>query len=1101
MNKGEQVRNRVGGIEIRDVFDAPPSLRSYGVMNGGLELMHLAAPQLQCKWCVGPSPPKELKDHINSRPKELSIHLLQSDPVDIIFHECGLRSRVSYTELPCIDVPFFCLPLERKPSIIFESWVASASLWAYGPVSKIASTRWEQNGYSTRCKVISATAIGGAISQDRLLVVRVLPQLLTWDWGPIERNLSPRPMSNLLDPPGFFQERHYLDHLYSSAPDSLSCPMPPKCGRLIQTPKGIRRLRPKEVCRGLGMSAPPPRVSPPVINCSTSLFHWNYLMEGLWQTPRSPQATTPLIAPAYPSPPPMQSIGSNSNPLFTWRPPDLSLGGPWYLKRIHNLEAAAKSFPDPYSVIEEGLKILSIHRNNYDADGPRPSRLQLLWWEFPPEHWSSLRRCCSMNFLTTPSSKMHANSPMTAEQQQVAASFVDELVDLHVLIPPPSDITVLATTPLFCVPKEGQPGEWRVIADMLRGGQNQSVGPDPVFLPRVTHILDSLYTGGYSAVIDASKFYHQFPTCPEDYPYLGITHPITGSTYVWAGLPMGAGNSPAMGNRFGIAFLRLLECRYPIFQGTSRDNCYWTSFRPDGTYNPDLGYGYIMTTNSGASVLVWAYVDDFLLHAPTLTACHEGLTAFLDTALDCGMLCHPKKIIPPSQEVKYCGLLVNTKSIPTLKIPVQKRERALSMIRHVLSSPTKSWSRLALAVLAGILESLSDCTPRRLGHTHLRGLHELIHSENSGPGLEPYLTCTSLTDRALQGLSWWDSHLQTSEGRLVRAGRASILVPTFGDGSGTGTGGTFHLPFQQLRMWKAAWSPAVYGFSSNYKELSTLLLTLEAILSTDPDSVRDTTLFYFTDNSCTYWICNNGSSHNDTLHSVLLEIRSIEMKLGCHLAVIHVPGRVVIQEGTDGLSRGVWLSPLHDTLPRHQLLEGVFAPLRPDSALVQHYITSHVLDFHRHHRRPFPSYLRNWKLAHWSSTWHDIPVMGHFTVWFPPPEVARQLIYFLLYRFVEAPLTTSTLLFVPRVIPGFWQNLSKYIFELPTFYPHLSDLSHPPLLSIPITVLYLPAHVRSLPVKNRLDRAPPPHRAKWHRQQAEALRWVSFVPGFLGQDS
>jgi hypothetical protein len=37
------------------------------------------------------------------------------------------------------------------------------------------------------------------------------------------------------------------------------------------------------------------------------------------------------------------------------------------------------------------------------------------------------------------------------------------------------------------------------------GGQNESIGKDPVFFNRVDTLLPHLYAGGYSAVIDASK--------------------------------------------------------------------------------------------------------------------------------------------------------------------------------------------------------------------------------------------------------------------------------------------------------------------------------------------------------------------------------------------------------------------------------------------------------------------------------------------------------------------------------------------------------------------------------------------------------------------
>jgi hypothetical protein len=47
---------------------------------------------------------------------------------------------------------------------------------------------------------------------------------------------------------------------------------------------------------------------------------------------------------------------------------------------------------------------------------------------------------------------------------------VEELLDLEAVQTPTEGHTILTTAPLFVVPKEGQEGEWQVIADMLRGG-------------------------------------------------------------------------------------------------------------------------------------------------------------------------------------------------------------------------------------------------------------------------------------------------------------------------------------------------------------------------------------------------------------------------------------------------------------------------------------------------------------------------------------------------------------------------------------------------------------------------------------------------------
>jgi hypothetical protein len=113
----------------------------------------------------------------------------------------------------------------------------------------------------------------------------------------------------------------------------------------------------------------------------------------------------------------------------------------------------------------------------------------------------------------------------------------------------------------------------------------------------------------------------------------------------------------------------------------------------------------------------------------------------------------------------------------------------------------------------------------------------------------------------------------------------------WGDGSGTGTGGTFDIPDgKPLRMWKGKWHPAVFHFSSNWKELATLKLSLLHIMREGYEDVKGTTIFYFTDNSSVYWIATSGSSPSPGLHALIEEIRLLELDLDCSLQVIHVPG-------------------------------------------------------------------------------------------------------------------------------------------------------------------------------------------------------------------
>jgi hypothetical protein len=1037
-----------------------------------------------------------------SRPKVFIGHgryrkdLLKKCPVDLLVVERGTFHKPPSTlERSPWETLVINTTLPNRPKVVVEIWAPPAQLWNRGPMSKACVSRWVTHDYVTHCRLIKATSVGGAIQQDRLLIARVLKAYDGyWRWDTKDRAPEViRPMGNLLTPPGLVNSRHYLQHpTPDQLPHALRDAMPSRLGSLVCTERGVRRLEPAETARGLGIpKADSDKATSALLQRTTSVFHWEYLSASIagFNSPRLvvPETWSAAHNDTCPIPHSRDSLQENHVPDFQWGPPDLSENGSWWTTRISNLQSAATSYPGPELIVEDGLRLLTIHRNNYNAAGPDPKWLQLLWWEFPEEHWEDLRVGARQNFLQTPDPRIQPNAPMDANMTQAAADFVDELLSLGVLRDIEEGQSILSNAPLFVVPKEGQEGQWRVIADMLRGGQNECVGQDPVFMPRVSHILDQMYTNGYSAVVDLSKFFYNFPTHADDRPYLGLLHPVSGKLYCYYGLPMGAGNSPALACRFGLAFVRMLEEKFEEFQGQSKANCYWTGFSPAG-FDPTLGYGYVLTGRDGGSVHIWVWVDDFLIHGPTYAKTARALTFFLDTAVDCGFLFHPKKLVTPRQVVKYCGFLFDTRSIPCLRIPVPKRERARAICDYLLDSPpAKNWSRLSLAVAAGVLESLTEATPRRLGHTHLRHFHSLVHPPGIGTGADPYFTCTLLSDAVRRELAWWKDFLVWTEGRTVRLHNAATLVPTFGDGSGTGTGGTFKLPNDvKLQMWKGKWKPTVYHFPSVWKELATLeetLLRLRA--SPDKESVRGTTVFYFTDNSGVYWIATTGSSKSLNLHKLIARIRRLELELDCFLQVVHVPGLVLIEQGTDGLSRGVWMSSCQGLVAEDRLTRAIFDPLPFDRHLVDRYVPQLQQEG------------RSWAYYHWDQPWKTRACLGQLTVWFPPPELARQVLSFVLNTWVECPSITSGLFFIPRVLETTWRNLSRFLTEIDLIFPHKEALHSPPTLPIPIVVLYLPPHQRSLAPQRRLERAADPPFARWHRQQATHMRGLQgrLLPG------
>jgi len=1064
----------------------PPSdFLSYGSIGyHSLNLMREAFPSLLYQFSVAQS------SHATAFPSTMSprqtipgprypLHLLNRMPVDLLFLECGHLQKPKPKPGPQRhELMIGRTDTGNRPAFVVEIWPGNSHLWERGPTGKSSTARWQSLGYATRMRLVDAQHCGGAIVQPRLIVVRGNKNRRAWRWAPLRPDDPLRPMSNLLLPRGLLPKGR-TDGTPPSGqiPDSSQDPMPSAARAWIKADNGHRRLLLEETGKGLGVGNDLlPRLSLQNIRETTSVFHWEYVSQCILQVDSSfvsMPVSTQLLSST--GPPDLRAEASSSESI-AWVPPNMLPGSEWTQRRIANLDKALNGHPEAEQMRIEGLEALRIHRLNYDASGPDLKRLQLLWWEFPPEHWTEVREGGKMNFLQPPTPQIHQNANMTEDQLATAAEFVDELIGLGALRLPPAERAVLLTAPLFVVPKPGQPGQWRCIADMLRGGQNENIGPDPVYLPRAGHILDQLYSGGWSAVLDLSKYFHNFPTHPDDRPYLGTLHPVTEELFEYWGLPMGAGNSPAIACRIGQGFLRMLRNDHELFQGLARDNCWWTGFRAAGGYDPAHGYGYVLEGREGLSVKIWGFVDDFLIHGPTRDSVERATEFFLDAACRVGLMCHPKKCTPAGQCVKYIGFLFDTSDIPCLCIPQSKRERALAIIDHLLfSPPTQVFSRLSLSVASGVLQSLVDATPSNLGATYLRQFHSTVRPDGLGQGLAPYLTRTAVPPEVRRELKWWQAFLESTRGRHGRLRNSATLVPNWGDGSGTGTGGTLGIPDQPLRMWQGQWHPVVFGFSSNWKEMATLLLTMQQLRTMAKQQVEGTTIFYFTDNSTVYWISQGGSSPSPRLHEAIEKIKLIELELNCILQVVHVPGVIMILQGTDGLSRGVWATPYQGTLDQRALTESVFAPLLPDPKLVEHCASTFKLP-------------GNWETVPWRAYGHSHRVLDRATAWFPPPELARQLISFILESWVERPLTTSALIIVPRTVPAFWFGLSRYVRELTMFRPAEFPFVNPPRLEIPIVVLYLASHVRTLPPKNRLDRSPLPSGAIWHRKQAETMR-------------
>ena len=478
--------------------------------------------------------------------------------------------------------------------------------------------------------------------------------------------------------------------------------------------------------------------------------------------------------------------------------------------------------------------------------------------------------------------------------------------------------------------------------------------------------------------------------------------------------------------------------------------------------------------------LVFGFVDDFKIHGATKGDCIQATTDFMNLMVRLGLICQKAKTVPPSQVQKYCGFIYDTRGSPTLLIPPHKISRCIANAEYLLNRPrSQAVSRLSLAIVTGVLQSVVDATPQHIGQSYLRALYDDLHRwEEVGhlEGTAKFFTVVELSEGGKEGLRWWIQHLRHSSGATTcRASARRGLVMKWGDGSGTGTGGTTELyrvaagqeANPGVELWMGVWKTRAAERSSNWKEARTVLESL--LLERGSERIRETTVFYFTDNLVSYYIINGGSSRSPELHHLVQEIKEVCQHLGCRLEVVHVPGTLMILQGTDGLSRGVWLAPERRMSEINQL---VFEPVFMSPSLCEW--ASALVS------------ARPGKPQDYATIGSFRHIQGCLTVWNPPPECARQVLGTYLRRWVQCFEDSEAVFLIPRILQKQWGHMSRYIREVGVFQSGLLPVSCRFVSHLPFVVLHIPVHSHSLRPR-RMDQAPPAQPKGWHKRQAEEV--------------
>jgi len=1006
----------------------------------------------------------------------------------------------------------------------WKEWIAPAKgqgpplVLLVDPLSELLGSRYrttckyfEKRGYITRTWTAFEEDCGAAVRQGHLLT------MLFKEGTPATSGTVPTTLDLGLPPRGFgfalsdykvhpkqFKPLKYLQAASEKAVPNFrgsvrgapvfdpTGPVDGDPSSLIVTERGIRRLSVDEwkKLKGLPSSWTIPARHLDLLVADPGLHIWSVLGQVLQDLLQPGTRTSTLLTRL-----PREGIQTWGDPTATpdngavhWSPPDLREGGAWYRRTISKLETAIADEPDKGRLREEAKTLLAAHRENYGETGPK--NLVNLWWEWPREHWVELRDGASMNFLEFPAPGLVDNPTCNPGETDAMVKFCDELISLGVLEEVPEGAALLNNCPMFTEDKPGQPGQLRCIADAKRGGQNDCCGADPVHLPTPQDILPHLYPGGYSAVIDASKYFHCFLTREDERPYLGMVHPRTGKHYWYRRLPMGTSNSPAVAGRFGTAFLRMVMEGIPEFTGRPIPNDFATAIEGKG-FDPRLGVGRVLLDGDDGTPACWAWihVDDVFIHAPTKAKLEQALSKVLDLTTRLGLICQPAKTSGPKQVQCFCGFLYDTTSIPRLRIPDNKVQRALGMVACLRHDLRTRWSRLALAVVIGTLQSLVPATPNNIGASFLTHLYEDLHraDECDHACIQSfYASVATLSGPGRADLDWWASALAIPGGlrNQLQVREMGHIGLAFGDGSGEGTGGSTQIvstcsgPLPVMETWMGSWTPRVHSFvggSSNYREISTIILALRRELREwHQDRMRGHLFLYFTDNDVTYNIVRKGCSRRHHLHLKVQELKLLELELGCRVEVIHVPGTTMIRQGSDNLSRGVWVTPLNTSF--ENVAAAVFRPAPPSVPLLSHVVSLSG--------SPLPTSVWEWRTD--LDDWRTSTMVGRHVVWSLSPSLARQGISAGVAAWVESPWNSSHIFIVPRVTPRAYGRVNRHVL----FLGQVHDLPLPadfdPL--VPFFVFYLPPFRKRLRAHADVDSAPRNRLPKWVQAQVDHLR-------------
>lgn len=691
---------------------------------------------------------------------------------------------------------------------------------------------------------------------------------------------------------------------------------------------------------------------------------------------------------------------------------------------------------------------------------------RLFFWRWPAEYLLTARDDLKPRFRGRPIRWVNPQRvPANPGERDLMRIKIQKVMDRGYIGPG----RVLSLMNVFSGPK-GE-GDIRLVYDGTKSLLNTYLWAPWFCLPTLEGLLRSVGEGTWMGDNDIGEQFHNFVLHASLQPYCGIDltrlfpeRAAAGSGTVWerwTRAPMGVMQSPYQAAQGMIWWEQSVRGDRHDAKNPLRWAKVILNIPGSAAYQPSMPWVYKAKTDGSIANDFRAYVDDLRATGSTAEECWQVTRLIGSKATAAGIQDAYRKRREVSQAPgAWAGAVLTTTGVGVgITISQERWDKTKGILNWMREMLALDRTRIPFKTLEshrGFLIYVTRTYPAAV--PYLKGIHLTLDSWREGrdddgwavlrsaekfdPGSasEPLMmvpgapdvvsACTRLEAdlRALIRLFRGEAPAV----RLARPRSSAVAIYGFGDASGYGFGSTL-LKNGKILYRCGEWTRENAEESSNFREMSNLVLQVEEHVM--KGQLEDCELFLFTNNSTAKAAFYKGTSSSQKLFNLVLQLRDLQMRSGMHLHVVHVAGKRMIAQGTDGVSRG-------------DLLAGVFAG-------------NHMLDYVPLHLTAVD---RSETLLPWiigwypgaltlldHNDWYDRVMnedMGH-CLWTPSPGAAGAAVEQLCLATLKRTDATHIII-IPRLLTSRWRKqLSKaadVVVTLPLGGSYWGMTQHEPLL-------------------------------------------------------